>query len=56
MSNDFAVYRLADIILMKAEAQFRNGDAAGALITINKKYNGVSYVTEQDYPILAILK
>ena len=42
MSNDFAVYRLADIILMKAEAQFRNGDAAGALITINKKYNGVS--------------
>ena len=26
MSNDFAVYRLADIILMKAEAQFMNGD------------------------------
>jgi hypothetical protein len=42
MSNDFAVFRLADIILMKAEAQFRNGDAASALTTINQKINGVS--------------
>ena len=42
MSNDFAVYRLADIILMKAEAQYRNGDKAGALITINKKYNSIN--------------
>jgi hypothetical protein len=42
MSNDFAVYRLADIILMKAEAQFRNGDIAGALVTMNKAINGVS--------------
>jgi len=42
MSNDFAVYRLADIILMKAEAQFRNGDAAEALATINQKINGIS--------------
>jgi starch-binding outer membrane protein, SusD/RagB family len=37
MTNDFAVYRLADIILMKAEAQFRNGDNAAALTTINQK-------------------
>ena len=42
MSNDFVVFRLADIILMKAEAQFRNGDAAGALTTINQQVNGVS--------------
>lgn len=50
MSNDFAVYRLADIILMKAEAQFRNGDAAGALVTINKKYNGVSIRSRTGLP------
>lgn len=42
MSNDFAIYRLADIILMKAEAQFRSGDVAGALTTINQKFGGVS--------------
>ena len=42
MSNDFAVYRLADIILMKAEAQFRSGDITGALTTINQKINNVS--------------
>ncbi len=44
MSNDFAVFRLADIILMKAEAQFRNGDIAAALATINQKINGVSSI------------
>lgn len=42
MNNDFAVYRLADIILMKAEAQFRNGNTGEALATINQKINGVS--------------
>ena len=50
MSNDFGVYRLADIILMKAEAQFRNGDAAGALLTINQKYNGVSIRSRTGLP------
>lgn len=50
MSNDFAVYRLADIILMKAEAQFRNGDAAGALLTINKQYSGVSIRSRAGLP------
>ena len=42
MSNDFGVFRLADIILMKAEAQYLKGDIAGALATINQKINGVS--------------
>ncbi len=42
MSNDFAVIRLADIILIKAEAQLRNGDPSGSLATINHKTEGVS--------------
>jgi hypothetical protein len=42
MSNDFAIFRLADIILMKAEAQYRLGNISGALATLNKKYNDVS--------------
>jgi len=51
MSNDFAIFRLADIILMKAEAQFRNGDVAGALTTINKKtINGVSIRSRTGLP------
>ncbi len=50
MSNDFALYRLADVILMKAEAQFRNGDAAEALTTINQKINGVSIRSRANLP------
>ena len=50
MSNDFAVYRLADIILMKAEAQFRNGDPAEALTTINQKFGGVSIRSRTGLP------
>ncbi|HMG88843.1 MAG TPA: RagB/SusD family nutrient uptake outer membrane protein, partial [Chryseolinea sp.] len=50
MNNDFAVYRLADIVLMKAEAQFMNGDKAGALATINKKYNSVSIRSRAGLP------
>jgi hypothetical protein len=42
MSNDFAIFRLADIVLTKAEAQFRLGDIPGALATLNRKFNGVS--------------
>lgn len=34
-NNDFVIFRLADVMLMKAEAQMRTGDAAGALITVN---------------------
>lgn len=50
MSNDFAVFRLADIILMKAEAQFRMGKTADALITINQKINGVSIRSRANMP------
>ena len=42
MSNDFAVFRLADIILMKAEALYRNQDASGALAVINQRVSGIS--------------
>lgn len=42
MSNDFAIIRLADIILMKAEAQLMSGDIAGALTTVNQEFNHVS--------------
>ncbi len=50
MSNDFAVFRLADIILMKAEAQFRTGDITAALTTINQKINGVSIRSRTGLP------
>jgi hypothetical protein len=35
MSNDFVIFRLADIILSLAEAEFRGGDAPAALILVN---------------------
>ena len=50
MSNDFAIFRLADIILMKAEAQFRMGNTSDALITINQKINGVSIRSRANMP------
>lgn len=34
-SNDFLIYRYADVILMKAEAQFRDNQKDEALVTIN---------------------
>jgi starch-binding outer membrane protein, SusD/RagB family len=34
--NDGVILRLSDVILMKAEAQFRSGNTAGALATINQ--------------------
>ncbi len=34
-NNDYVIFRLADVMLMKAEAQLRTGDAAGALVTVN---------------------
>lgn len=33
--NDYVIYRLADVYLMKAEAQFRGGNATAAQTTIN---------------------
>ncbi len=50
MSNDFAVFRLADIILMKAEAQLRSGDKTSALNTINQKINGISIRSRVNMP------
>ena len=41
MNNDFAVFRLADIILMKAEAELRSG-AGNPVTTLNYQSNGVS--------------
>jgi hypothetical protein len=44
MSNDYQLFRLADIILMKTEALINMGDYAGALNTINKKFNGITSI------------
>ncbi len=35
-NNDWAVFRYADVLLMKAEAQLRTGNAAGALLLVNQ--------------------
>lgn len=35
-SNDWVFFRLADVMLMKAEAQLRGGNAAGALLIVNQ--------------------
>ena len=54
MTNDFAVIRLADIILMKAEAQFRNGNIDDALATINQKVDDVSIRSRANMPDFAL--
>lgn len=36
LSNDFPIFRYADILLLKAEALWRTGDAAGALALTNQ--------------------
>ncbi|HMP91756.1 MAG TPA: RagB/SusD family nutrient uptake outer membrane protein [Phnomibacter sp.] len=45
--NDYVIYRLADAYLMKAEAQFRSGNATGAQATINlvRAQRGASALT-----------
>jgi hypothetical protein len=35
-NNDYVIFRLADVMLMKAEAQVRTGNAAGALLIVNQ--------------------
>jgi starch-binding outer membrane protein, SusD/RagB family len=42
MSNDFAIFRLADVILMKAEAEMKLGDKSKAEATLNQRFNAVS--------------
>ncbi len=34
MSNDYAVFRYADVLLMKAEALWRKGNTAGAALAL----------------------
>ena len=36
LSNDFPIFRYGDILLMKAEAQWRQGNTAGALTYVNQ--------------------
>ena len=36
MSNDYAVFRYADVLLMKAEALFRKGNTDEALTLVNQ--------------------
>ena len=55
MSNDYAVFRLADVILMKAEAQLRNGDAPGAILTLNTVSGGVSIRSRAGLPVFAAI-
>jgi hypothetical protein len=50
MDNDFAIFRLADVILMKAESQLRLGDATAALNTLNQLYGSVSLRSRSGLP------
>jgi tetratricopeptide (TPR) repeat protein len=53
MSNDYGVFRYADILLMKAEALFRKTNAAEALILVNqiRARAGVPDLTSLDGPL-----
>lgn len=53
MSNDYAVFRYADVLLMKAEALFRKGSADQALILVNqiRTRAGVPALTSLDGPL-----
>jgi hypothetical protein len=53
MSNDYAVFRYADVLLMKAEALWRTGNAAEALTLVNQIRNraGVADLTTLDGPL-----
>lgn len=50
MSNDYAVFRYADVLLMKAEALFRKGLNGEALVLVNEIRNraGLSDITTLD--------
>jgi hypothetical protein len=50
MSNDYAIFRYADVLLMKAEAQWRLGKTAEALALVNqvRARAGVANLTSLD--------
>ena len=52
-SNDFVIFRLADIMLTKAEAQWRSGNTAGALAIVNqiRARANVDPLTDLDGPL-----
>lgn len=52
ISNDFVIFRAADALLTKAEAQYRTGNTAGALTIINqiRARAGVDPLTDLDAP------
>jgi hypothetical protein len=53
MSNDYAVFRLADVLLMKAEALWRTGNTPAALVLVNqiRARAGVANLTTLDGPL-----
>ena len=53
MSNDYAVFRYADVLLMKAEALWHNGSTAAALTLVNqiRSRAGVPDLTSLDGPV-----
>ena len=51
--NDFAWFRLAEILLIKAEAQFELGNTAGALLILNQLR---ARVFEPDEPLLTVTR
>jgi len=53
MSNDYAVFRYADVLLMKAEALWRSGNTAQALVLVNliRARAGVPNLTSLDGPV-----
>lgn len=53
MSNDYAVFRYADVLLMKAEALWRTGQTAPALALVNqiRARAGVPNLTTLDGPV-----
>ena len=52
--NDYVYFRLADVMLMKAEAQLRNGDAGSALNIVNeiRAKRGAAALSSLDLDIL----
>lgn len=53
LSNDFVVFRYADVLLMKAEALWRQGNDADALVLVNqiRARAGVPALTSLDGPV-----